>query len=280
MTAAGDGEADEERKDDQTGDDPGGEREMARRGWDGGEELSGGGTRRVGGFAHIARFYNLGLSADGRWMCGGAASRILQVEERRAMSDGRASEKEKMLRGELYHAEGPELVADRQRADRLLRAYNATGADERERRLEMLRELLGEAGEGAVVQPLFRCDYGYNVFLRPGVFLNYNCVLLDVMPIRIGEGTQIGPAVQIYAADHPRDGETRRLGLECGKPVVVGRNVWIGGGAILLPGIHVGDDAVIGAGSVVTRDVGVGETVAGNPARVLRGRAGVVERVV
>jgi maltose O-acetyltransferase len=102
------------------------------------------------------------------------------------------------------------------------------------------------------------------------VFLNFNCVILDVVEVEIGDGTQIGPAVQIYTADHPRDPALRREGWEFGKPVRIGRNVWIGGGAILLPGVTVGDDALIGAGSVVTRDVPAGATVAGNPARIVR----------
>ena len=99
--------------------------------------------------------------------------------------------------------------------------------------------------------------------------MNFNCVVLDVVTVEIGDGTQIGPAVQIYAADHPRDAKVRRDGLEFGKPVRIGRHVWIGGGAIILPGVTVGDDAVIGAGSVVTRDVAEDVTVAGNPARVI-----------
>ncbi len=103
--------------------------------------------------------------------------------------------------------------------------------------------------------------------LGDGVFLNFNCIILDVVEVVIGDGTQIGPAVQIYAADHPRDAETRKTGLEFGRPVRIGNDVWIGGGAIILPGVTIGDDAVIGAGSVVTRDVATGQTVAGNPAR-------------
>ena len=176
------------------------------------------------------------------------------------------SEKQKMLAGELYAAWDAELVAERARAAKLLARYNAS---EPEGRKAILRDLLGGCGEGVNVRPSFQCDYGYNIQLERGVFLNFNCVLLDVMPIRIGEGTQIGPAVQIYAADHPRDRETRLKGLECGKPVTVGKNVWIGGGAILLPGVTVGDDAVIGAGTVVTKDVPAGATVVGNPGRVV-----------
>lgn len=180
------------------------------------------------------------------------------------------SEKEKMLAGDLYRADDPELVAGQRRAQRLLHAYNATVIDETARRMEILRDLLGGIGVDAVVRPPFYCDYGYNIRLGSGVFLNFGCVLLDVAEIVIGNGCQIGPAVQIYAADHPRDPALRRAGLENGKPVRIGGNVWIGGGAIILPGITIGEDAVIGAGSVVTRDVPPGATVMGNPARAAR----------
>jgi maltose O-acetyltransferase len=172
------------------------------------------------------------------------------------------SEKEKMVRGELYFAEDAVLVAERVAAEVLQRRYNESGDT------GVLRALLGVVGEGTTVRAPFYCDYGYNVFLGVKVFLNFGCVLLDVCRIEIGDGTQIGPGVQIYAADHPRDAEVRKRGLENGRPVVIGKNVWIGGGAILLPGVTVGDDAVIGAGSVVTKDVAAGSTVMGNPARV------------
>ncbi len=175
-----------------------------------------------------------------------------------------------MLRGELYNGFDPELVRERQWAEvQFLRLNTSTDFKERE---SILQIVLGACGEGCFVRPNFFCDYGYNIFFGDNVFLNCNCVLLDVMPIRIGDGTQIGPAVQIYTADHPRDRATRLAGLEFGRPVTVGRNVWIGGGAILLPGVTVGDDAVIGAGSVVTRDVAAGVTVAGNPARPLHAK--------
>ena len=181
------------------------------------------------------------------------------------------SEKEKMLAGELYRVDA-ELLAEQRHARRLVQAYNATAPHQAGEREALLRRLLRAVGEDAVVQPPFQCDYGRNISLGRGVFLNYGCVLLDVAAITIGEGCQIGPGVQIYAADHPRDSALRRLGLESGRPVLIGANVWIGGGAILLPGITVGDDAVIGAGSVVTRDVPAGATVAGNPARPLARR--------
>lgn len=186
----------------------------------------------------------------------------------------RRSEKEKMLAGALYRADDPELEADGLRADRLLRAYNATGRDEAERRHALLADLLGAVGAGTVVRPPFHCDYGYNIRLGSGVFINFGAVFLDVAAIEVGDGCQIGPAVQLYAADHPRDPALRRQGFENGRPLRIGRNVWIGGGAILLPGITVGDDAIIGAGSVVTRDVPAGATVTGNPARVSGATAG------
>ena len=184
------------------------------------------------------------------------------------------SQKERMLAGELYRAVDPELAADSRRADALLRAYNATGADDADRRAALLNDLLGGVGEGTAIRPPFYCDYGYNIRLGRGVFLNFGCVFLDVAGIEVGNLCQIGPAVQVYAADHPRDPELRRAGWENGRPVRIGGNVWIGGGAVILPGVTVGDDAVIGAGSVVARDVPAGATVAGNPARVLGGTGG------
>ncbi|WP_306889941.1 sugar O-acetyltransferase [Ancylobacter amanitiformis] len=177
---------------------------------------------------------------------------------------------QKMLAGELYHAADPEIVAAQAAAFAWMARYNgALGAPQAERDA-LLRERLGAVGEGAVIRPPFHCDYGFNIRLGAGAFLNFNCVVLDVVEVSIGEGTQIGPMVQIYTADHPRDAATRRTGLEFGRPVRIGRHVWIGGGAILLPGITIGDDAVIGAGAVVTKDVPPGATALGNPAR-LRG---------
>ncbi len=184
------------------------------------------------------------------------------------MANDALSHKERMLRGELYNGFDPDLTAERQWAEvQLLRYNTSTDYDER---AALLRTFLGASGSGCFIKPNFFCDYGYNIFLGENVFLNCNCVLLDVMPIRIGSGTQIGPAVQIYTADHPRDRETRLSGLEFGKPVTIGANVWIGGGAILVPGVSVGDDAIIGAGSVVTHDVMAGAIVVGNPARPVR----------
>ncbi|WP_417787282.1 sugar O-acetyltransferase [Stutzerimonas xanthomarina] len=177
------------------------------------------------------------------------------------------TEKQKMLAGELYRPGDAELQADQAAAKAWMVRYNAALGETPTVRRNLLKELLGSVGEGAVIRPPFHCDYGYNIHLGDDVFFNFNCVILDVVEVRIGSGAQIGPAAQIYAADHPRSAEERRSGLEFGRPVVIGENVWIGGGAIILPGVTIGDDAVIGAGSVVTRDVAAGTTVVGNPAR-------------
>jgi maltose O-acetyltransferase len=178
------------------------------------------------------------------------------------------TEKEKMLAGELYDASDPVLQAELDASHRWLARYNAALAASPAERRELLMERLVVVGEGAVIRPPFHCDYGFNISLGVGVFLNFNCVILDVGAVSIGDGTQIGPAVQILTADHPRDPAVRAAGLEFGRPINIGRNVWIGGGAIILPGVSIGDDAVIGAGSVVTRNVPGGATAVGNPARV------------
>jgi maltose O-acetyltransferase len=176
------------------------------------------------------------------------------------------SEREKMLAGELYNAQNPVLVADRLHAAALMQKYNSTPHNPSTHFIQ-LEELLASVGPRTVVRPPFYVDYGYNITLGADVFLNFNCVLLDVTPITIGDRTQIGPFTQIYAADHPRDHATRRAHLENGRPVHIGANVWIGGGAIILPGITIGDNAIVGAGAIVTRDVPPGATVVGNPAR-------------
>lgn len=182
------------------------------------------------------------------------------------------SEMEKMRAGELYRAAGPEIAAAMLRAEKILKVYNASTSDQADIRDNLLRDLLGSIGRGTVVRPPFHCNYGSNIHLGSGIFINFGCVFLDVGRIEIGYCCQIGPGVHVYAADHPRDPALRRAGLESGAPVWIGRNVWIGGGAILLPRIRIGDDAVIGAGSVVTHDVPAGATVAGNPARSLKAK--------
>jgi maltose O-acetyltransferase len=175
-----------------------------------------------------------------------------------------------MLAGELYRPGDPEIQAEQGVNSVWLARYNAAMGLPETQRYELLAQHLGRVGAGVVIRPPFSCDFGYNIFLGDGVFLNFNCVILDVVHVTVGDRTQIGPATQIYAADHPRDAQTRHEGIEFGRPVRIGSDVWIGGGAIILPGVAIGDGAVIGAGSVVTRDVAAGVTVAGNPARRLR----------
>jgi maltose O-acetyltransferase len=177
------------------------------------------------------------------------------------------TEKQKMLAGEPYTANCPELQADQARAAVWMNRYNASLALPAVERHAILSELFASVGEGAVIRPPFHCDYGYNISLGAGVFLNFNCVILDVVEVTIGELTQIGPGVQILTADHPRDKTARRSGLEFGQSIRIGTNVWIGGGAIILPGVTIGDDALIAAGAVVSKNVPPGATVAGVPAK-------------
>ena len=181
-----------------------------------------------------------------------------------------SEQKKRMIAGELYRPGDAELVKDRATAQRFMRLYNATTVEDGACRHPLLALHLGALGERIAVRAPLYLDYGYNIFLADDVFLNYGCVLLDVRPIRIGEKTQIGPGVQLYAADHPREAKDREAGFECGAPVTIGKNVWIGGHAIVLPGITIGDNAIIGAGSVVTRDVSANVTVVGNPAAPTR----------
>jgi maltose O-acetyltransferase len=179
------------------------------------------------------------------------------------------SERDKMLAGELYDPFDPELVRARARARDLCKSLNATRESDTEERRRILRELFGAGGDSVWMQPPFYCDYGSNILLGECVFFNFNCVVLDVCPVRIGDFTQFGPAVQIYTATHPMNAALRR-GQEFGKPIDIGSDVWVGGGAILCPGVRIGARSVVGAGSVVTRDIPEGVFAAGNPCRVIR----------
>jgi len=178
------------------------------------------------------------------------------------------TQKQKMLAGELYVANDPELAADNRRISEWLDRYNATNTMAQPERQALLEEALGAVGPGCNIRPPFYCDYGYNIKLGRDVFLNFNCCILDVVAVSIGDMTKIGPGVQILAADHPRDAAQRRQMLEFGRPIVIGANVWIGGGALIMPGTTIGDDAIVGSGSVVTRDVPAGAIAYGNPARL------------
>ena len=183
------------------------------------------------------------------------------------------SEKEKMLAGESYQAFGPELLGERRRAQHLLARYNATSADDVVGRKALLRELLGTVGDNPDIQPRFSCDYGYNIRLGHRAFINYNCVFLDCAPIEIGDDLQMGPAVQLYTCTHPLERCLRDEGWESASPISIGDGVWIGGGAIVLPGVTIGDGCVVGAGSVVTRDMPPNTLALGNPARIARSLA-------
>src|SRR5713226_1776665 len=179
------------------------------------------------------------------------------------------SEKEKMLAGELYDPLDAELVQARERARDLCQDLKATREKDQETRRRIVMELFGKGGESVWMQPPFFCDYGSNILLGGRVFFNFNCIVLDVCQVKIGDFTQFGPAVQIYTATHPLNAELRRW-QEYAKPIEIGSDVWVGGGAIICPGVKIGSKAVIGAGSVVTRDIPDGVVAAGNPCRVIR----------
>jgi len=180
------------------------------------------------------------------------------------------SEKEKMLAGEVYIASDPVLVEERARAEGLRRRLNVTDFGNRDAYREIVAELLPHCPSDLWIEPPFHCDYGYNITIGKGGFFNYNCVILDVCAVTIGARALVGPNVQIYTAMHPLDAASRRAHHEYGDPVAIGDDCWIGGGAIICPGVTIGDRCVIGAGAVVTRDVPDDSFVAGNPARVLR----------
>jgi len=180
-----------------------------------------------------------------------------------------STERQKMVAGEMYDPLDPELVTARARARDLCGELNATRESEEDRRRGILRTLFARGGETVWMQPPFYCDYGSNIELGERVFFNFNCIVLDVCPVRIGDFTLFGPAVQIYTPLHPFDAAQRRR-EEYGKAIDIGSDVWVGGGAIILAGVRIGSRAVIGAGSVVTRDVPDGVFAAGNPCRVIR----------
>ena len=171
---------------------------------------------------------------------------------------------------ELYDPLAPELVAARRRAREILARYNATAEEEQDERAELLRELLGHVGAEAWIEPPFFCDYGSNTSLGDRFYANTGCIVLDSAPVTIGDRVLFGPAVQLLAVTHPVEPELRAQGLEYAEPIAIGDDVWLGGGAIVLPGVTIGERAVVGAGAVVTRDVPADTVVAGNPARIIR----------
>lgn len=184
---------------------------------------------------------------------------------------GVTSQRERMLSGELYQDSDPELVAARKACQRLVEAFNATTADEDDRRAEIARELFGGFGDGSWVMPRLQCDYGEYITLGSNSFINYDAILLDCAPITIGDDVSIGPRTQLLTALHPmEDHQARRDRWESAAPISIGNNVWLGGGVIVCPGVQIGANSVIGAGSVVTRDIPPGTFAAGNPCRVIR----------
>ncbi|HZH72272.1 MAG TPA: sugar O-acetyltransferase [Mariniphaga sp.] len=180
------------------------------------------------------------------------------------------TEKEKMLRGDLYMGSDPELTNEHIRAVNLWRMYNSVPPENRLRMLEILKELCPNQGDNVYVTAPFFCDYGYNIHMGNNVYINYNCTILDVCRVTIGDDVLIGPSVEIYTAIHPIDWKERATRIEYGKPVTIGNNVWIGGNATICPGVTIGDRSVIGAGSVVCKDIPDNVVAAGNPARVIR----------
>ena len=180
------------------------------------------------------------------------------------------SEKEKMLSGEMYDASDPELVEDRIQARDLLLQYNNTSERNEVERSDILRRLISKGGEGLFLQAPFYCDYGSNITTGKNVYFNFNCTVLDVAPVSIGNNSIFGPGVQILTATHPMNARERTSGIEFAKPISIGDNVWVGGGVIINPGVTVGDNSVVGSGSVVTKDIPSNVVVAGNPAKFIR----------
>jgi maltose O-acetyltransferase len=179
------------------------------------------------------------------------------------------TEKEKMLSGEYYLAFDPELLQERTDCKRLLHRLNVTEYVVSDTTRSILTKLIPNAPKSLYIEPPFHCDYGYNIYCGENVYFNVNCVVLDVMPVRLGDNVFCAPGVQIYTATHPLDAELRRS-KENGKPVTIGNDCWIGGGAIICPGVAIGNGCVIGAGAVVTKDIPNNSLAVGNPARVIK----------
>ncbi|MGG3562982.1 maltose acetyltransferase domain-containing protein [Neobacillus rhizosphaerae] len=180
------------------------------------------------------------------------------------------TEKEKMISGEMYNPTDPELVKGRENARRITRLFNQTLETEIENRTELLKELFGTTGDNIYIEPTLRCDYGYNLHVGENFYANFDCVFLDVCEIRIGDNCFIAPGVHIYTATHPINPYERISGKEYGKPVTIRNNVWIGGRAVINPGVTIGNNVVIASGAVVTKDVPDNVVVGGNPAKIIK----------
>lgn len=183
--------------------------------------------------------------------------------------DGR-SQRERMLAGDLYIADDPVLAHESQRAAGLMKEFNDSSPSDTATRRRILLDLLGALGEGSEIRPPLYCDYGYQTYIGARTFVNFGLVALDVARITIGDDVQIGPRAQLLTATHPVEAEPRRAKWESAEPIVIGDNVWLGGGVIVCPGVTVGADTVVGAGAVVTHDLPQGVLAVGNPARIVR----------
>ena len=181
-----------------------------------------------------------------------------------------STEKQKMLRGELYDAADPGLATERRKARLLLKQFNDSSDDEETLRRQLLKELIPTQGVSLWIEPPFHCDYGSNISVGDKVYFNFNCIILDVMQVSIGSNVLFGPTVQIYTAMHPMNSKERASGVEFAKPIKIGSDVWIGGGTIICPGVTIGDRSVIGAGSIVTRAIPDDVFAAGNPCRPIK----------
>lgn len=180
------------------------------------------------------------------------------------------TEKEKMLSGQLYNASDEELNEMRKQARLLFEEYNRTSITDKDARNSLLKKLFGNAGDEIFIEPSFRCDYGSNIYVGNNFYANFNCVILDVAEVRIGDNCFIAPQVGIYTATHPIHPEERNSGLEYGKPITIGNNCWIGGNAVINPGVTIGDNVVVASGAVVTKSFGDNVVIGGNPARILK----------
>lgn len=180
------------------------------------------------------------------------------------------TEKEKMISGELYNPSDVQLVEDRRHARIIFGEYNKSHPDEKENRKRLLEELLESKPRNLYIEPPFYCDYGYNIQLGDNVYMNYNCCILDVSIVKIGDNTMFGPNVQIYTATHPLEYKARNSGVEYAKPIIIGNNVWIGGNATICPGVIIGNNVVVAAGSVVTKSFPDDVVIGGNPAKIIK----------
>jgi maltose O-acetyltransferase len=178
--------------------------------------------------------------------------------------------REKMLANEPYIADDPELKSMDEKAQKLLHTFNFSLPNEHEKRREIVQNLFGAIGQVFVVKPPFRCDYGCHIYAKENLYINYDCVILDCNRVYLGNNVFLAPKVQIYTAYHPLDAETRRSGLEMAMSITIGDDVWIGGGAIVCPGVNIGNNTTIGAGSVVAKDIPANVVAVGNPCRVIK----------